>query len=62
MAEIAYGALRTNVIKYTIYSGTPPLQTPLGQGKVSLLERCPHFRGVISIERALWATSNCMSF
>ena len=30
-----------------IYSGTPLIQTLLGQKKVSCLERCPYFRGVL---------------
>ena len=27
------------------YSGTPLIQTPMGQKKVSFLARCPYFRG-----------------
>ena len=30
-----------------IYSGTPLIQTPMRQKKVSVLVRCPHFRGVL---------------
>ena len=31
----------------------PPLMwTPLGPGEVSCIERCPHFRGKISIKNA----------
>ena len=29
---------------FSIYSGTSLIQTPMGQKKVSLLVRCPHFR------------------
>ena len=29
------------------YSGTPLMRTPTGRQKVSLLERCPQFRGVL---------------
>ena len=35
-------------LSYTVgglYSGTPLNRTPLGQSKMSLIERCPHFRG-----------------
>ena len=30
-----------------IYGGTPLIRTPMGQKKVSILVRCPHFRGVL---------------
>ena len=30
--------------KLNIYSETSLIRTPLGQTKVSLIERCPHFR------------------
>ena len=28
-----------------VYSGTPVIWTPMGQKKVSILVRCPYFRG-----------------
>ena len=33
------------VMTFCIYSGTSLIGTPMGQKKVSLLVRCPHFRG-----------------
>ena len=56
-----HGGMETGVLDYDIayfhihqhcelhkgssYSGTPLIQTPMGQKKVSVLVRCPHFRG-----------------
>ena len=34
-----------SVVTMDRYSGTSLIQTPLGQKKVPVLERCPHFRG-----------------
>ena len=34
------------------FSGTPLMWTPWGLGEVSCIERCPHFRGKISIKNA----------
>ena len=31
--------------KKGVYSGMPLIQTPMGQKKVSILVRCPNFRG-----------------
>ena len=33
-----------DLVKCPVYSGTPLLWTPWGPGKVSCMERCPHFR------------------
>ena len=33
------------VSELLLYSGTSLIRTPMGQKKVSLLVRCPHFRG-----------------
>ena len=37
-------ALKGSVLIFT-YSGTPLIRTPIGQNKVSVLERCRYFRG-----------------
>ena len=36
------------------YSGTPLLWTPWGPGKVSCVERCPHFRSKFTISVRNW--------
>ena len=43
--EQAMKALKATVSWCVIYSGTSLIRTPMGQKEVSLLVRCPHFRG-----------------
>ena len=43
-----YIMLYVGVLQYLrlkVYSGTSLIRTPVGQKKVSFIERCPHFRG-----------------
>ena len=49
---------------YTIYSGTPLLcghsvWTPWGPGKVSCIERCPHFSGKFLLRKDTWDIAKC---
>ena len=49
------------VIAHTVYntSGTSPIQTPMGQKKVSLLVKCPHFRGRNARKSGTWGRKRC---
>ena len=41
----AYEEVLTISLVTNLYSGTPLIQTPMGGKKVSILVRCPYFRG-----------------
>ena len=43
----------------TLYSGTSLIRTPLGQKKVSLLVRCPDFRGCNVHKQCVWDSQMC---
>ena len=43
----------------TQYSGTSLIRTPLGQKKVSLLVRCPDFRGCNVHKQGVWDSQRC---
>ena len=42
-----------------VYSGTSLIRTPLGQKKVSLLVRCPDFRGCNVHKQGVWDSQMC---
>ena len=42
-----------------VYSGTPLIRTPLGEKKVSLLVRCPDFRGCNVHKQGVWDSQRC---
>ena len=42
-----------------MYSGTSLIRTPLGQKKVSLLVRCPDFRGCNVHKQGVWDSQMC---
>ena len=41
------------------YNGTPLLWTPWGPGKVSCVERCPHFSGKFILRKHIWDIAKC---
>ena len=45
-----------------VYSGAPLLWTLWGPGKVSYIERCPHFRGKFLLGKHIWVTAKCPEF
>ena len=45
MSESRLSSLKLISQNQTPYSGTSLIQTPTGQNKVSILERCPYKRG-----------------
>ena len=44
---------------YYTYSGTSLIRTPMGQKKVSLLVRCPHFRVEMHARSGTWGGKRC---
>ena len=46
--------LGVGILLNTQYSGTAPLWTPWGPGKLSCTERYPHFRGKCIIRIHIW--------
>ena len=45
-----------DLVKCPVYIGIPLLWTPWGPGKVSCVERCPHFRGKVTRS---WDIAKC---
>ena len=47
------------IVYIYVYSGTSLIRTPLGQKKVSLLVRCPDFRGCNVHKQGVWDSQMC---
>ena len=51
--------LSRDYLTVKVYSGTSLIRTPLGQKKLSLLVRCPDFRGCNVDKQGVWDSQMC---